>query len=59
MTTFEFTAAEREMARALAEQVVVARLERCVVLGHTESGRVIVEISEEGMTEAERFWFRR
>ncbi len=44
-----------EAARLLAEAALLERFERLTVVGHTESGRVIVEHGPLG--PASEFWF--
>ena len=50
------TAAQREFLAHLAGQVVVERLERATVIGHTKSGRVILEHGPPG--PATTMWFQ-
>jgi hypothetical protein len=50
------TDADRQMLNALATQVVLDRLNRGVVVGHTK-GRVIMDFTQSEQTAAERMWF--
>lgn len=53
----EFTPADHEMIKALAGQVVVDRLTRAKVTGHTSKGRVKVSLPHSEQTEAEKMFF--
>ncbi len=52
----QFPDSDKEMLRALAERVILDRLTRGIIIGHTSSGRVMMELPEEGETEAEKTW---
>lgn len=52
----EFTPAEREAIRSLAEAALVERLGRAYAIGHTPTGRIIAEYRGEP-GPAETAWF--
>ena len=53
----ELSEADKVMVNALACQVVMDRLTRAKVVGHTSKGRVKVELPHSEMTEAEKTFF--
>ncbi len=53
----ELSEADKVMINALACQVVIDRLTRAKVVGHTSKGRVMVELPHSEQTEAEKMYF--
>lgn len=53
----ELSEADKVMVNALACQVVMDRLTRAKVVGHTSKGRVQVELPHSEQTEAEKMYF--